>query len=93
MKKYYFGWTGRDCWENSGTEKAWLVTLVGGATTVHDRPLYIPRSICICEEPNEYGNMRVFIPVWFFKKNCFKSYPAIREIEWGENGVSPLIER
>lgn len=90
-KKYYFGWTSEQCWK-CGTEKAWLVTLVGGYTSANDKPFYIPRSICICEEPNEYGNMRVFVPVWFFAKNCFRTYPVIREIDWGESGVSPLVE-
>jgi hypothetical protein len=91
MSKYYFGWTGANCLVN-GTDKAWAVAYAGGYTTTNDTIKYIPRSIMICEEPNKYGNVRLFIPVWFFKKNMM-DHRRIRDIDWGENGVSELVER
>lgn len=90
MAKYYFGWTSKEAIE-CGTEKAWLATYSGGYTRANDEDIYIPRSIMRVDEPNEYGNVRVFIPVWFFKKNLI-AYYKIREIDWGESGVSPLVE-
>ena len=89
--KYMFGWTGKDCYDNNGTEKAWGVTVAGGATTINDRHFWIPRSIIKCDEPNEFGNMKVYIPLWFYIKNK-RDCERIREIDWGENGVSPLVE-
>lgn len=90
MKKYYFGWTSKEAIE-CGTEKAWCCTYAGGCTSVNDKAQYIPRSIMLVDEPNEYGNVKVYVPVWFFKKN-FVDHRKIREIDWGENGVSELVE-
>ena len=89
--KYCFGWTSVVALE-CGTEKAWSYTYSGGYTTANDKIQYCPRSIMIVDEPNEYGNVRVYIPLWFFKKN-FIDYRKIREIDWGENGVYEIIER
>lgn len=90
MKKYYFGWANKETFE-FGTEKAWCYTYAGGFTNANDKIQYMPRSIMIVEDANEYGNCKVFVPVWFFKKN-FIDHRKIREIDWGENGVSELVE-
>lgn len=90
MKKYYFGWTSKDAID-CGTERAWSYTYAGGYSSANDKVQYVPRSIMIVDEPNEYGNVKVYIPVWFFKKN-FIDHRKIREIDWGENGVSELVE-
>lgn len=90
MKKYYFGWTSKDVID-CGTEKACCFTYAGGYTSINDSFLYIPRSIMFVDEPNEYGNVKIYIPVWFFKKNL-TDHRKIREIDWGENGVSELVK-
>ena len=90
MKKYYFGWTSKDCID-CGTEKACCFTYAGGYTTANDKVQFVPRSIMRVDEPNEYGNCKVYIPVWFFTKN-FLDHRRIREIDWGENGTSELVE-
>ena len=66
-KKYFFGWAGENCWKQ-GTEKAVCFTYAGGYTSLNDKTIWVPRSICITEPANEYGNFRIYIPCWFFKK-------------------------
>ena len=88
-KKYYFGWTGENRWKQ-GTEKAVCFTYAGGYTSLNDKTIWVPRSICITEPANEYGNFRIYIPCWFFKKSGY-DHNRIREVDWGENGVSDLV--
>lgn len=90
-KKYVFGWTSKDALDRCGTAKALCLQYAGGYGTANDTSIWIPRSICIVEEANEYGNCRIYIPEWFFRsKGC--SYDRIRDIDWGENGVDAHIE-
>lgn len=91
MKAYYFGWTHKDILAH-GTEKAFYVTYAESYSGAGDSYLWIPRSICITEEPNEYGNLKIFIPVWFFKNN-HKDFSRIRDISYGESGVDAYIKR
>ena len=92
MKTYLFGTMGKAHFDTCGTAKAFYVDYAGGCTTANDSQVWIPRSICICEEPNEFGNMRIYIPMWFFTKNRI-DWRRIRDITFGEAGVGYTVQR
>lgn len=83
MKKYYYGFVSADFLKH-GTDKAWRCDYAEGYTTFNDSVKWVPRSIMIVEEPNEYGRSRIYIPAWFLTKNSIE-YKRIRDVEWGEN--------
>ena len=61
MKKYYAGYIGIP--EKSlprVTEKAYCFTVAGGYTCANDTYTYLPKSQCIIEKPNEYGNCKFY---------------------------------
>ena len=84
MKKYFEGSAGDFAGES---EKAICLTRCDSAFGFHDRRMWIPKSICIIGEPNEYGWRKLAIPVWFLRKNGIWDLP-FREI----NGGTKMVE-
>ena len=86
MKKYYKGWTTYPVEDYiSGSEKAWRFTVAGGYTRANDESLWIPKSIMKVGEPNEVGNVSIYLPLWFVAKNqLYKTVERIREVEFDE---------
>lgn len=87
MKKYYTGWITLplEDYIPASTPKAICVTVAGGYSTANDENLWIPRSILRIAEPNEHGNARVYLPMWFVARNgLYKKVERIREISFDE---------
>ena len=67
------------------TDKAIAVTISGGYTSCNDRLMYLPLSQLIIGKPNEYGNAKIYIPVWLLKGKV--DIRLIEEIESDGNIV------
>lgn len=69
MKKYYAGYMEAEIIKahTSRSGNAIYFTVAGGCTTCNDTIAWFPNSQIIFEEPNEYGNCKVYIPVWLLR--------------------------
>lgn len=79
---YYTGYMGAQILANHSTEKAFYTEYArGNFASGHNTVLWIPKSICKFEEPNEFGNVVVRVPAWFFNKNQLE-YRRCVDIQW-----------
>ena len=87
MKKYYEGTIGLplERFFPRVTDKAIAVTISGGYTSANDRIMYLPLSQLVIGEPNEYGNAKIYIPVWLLRGKV--DIRLIEEIESDGNIV------
>lgn len=91
MKRYYVGYIGKKILENHSTEKAFYTdyNLDGFGKC---KPVWIPKSICKFGEPNEFGNMKVYIPQWWFINNPTIDHRRFMDISWCCNGEPFMVE-
>ena len=68
MKRYVRGRIHQDAIAR-GTEKAFWVEVDDGrwAAGKHNKSVWIPRSVCVFEDPNEFGWQEVLVPEWVFR--------------------------
>ena len=90
MKTYFKGIIHKSVLEN-GTAKAFFVDYDDGRySAARNGHIWIPRSLCITETPNELGYLKILIPQWFFKQNRIE-YSRITNIVFGISGEG-LVE-
>jgi hypothetical protein len=91
MTRYFAGYISKEALDNHSTEKAFY-THYNSNGFGKGKPVWIPKSICKFGEPNEFGNMKVFIPQWFFSKNPTIDYKRFLDIRWCCNGEPFMVE-
>lgn len=91
-KKYYVGYMSAQILANHSTTKAFYTEYArGNWASGHNTMTWIPKSICRFDEPNECGNVKVYIPVWFFTKNQL-DYMRCIDIIWCSNDEARIVE-
>lgn len=90
MKKYYAGYMDTRILENHSSAKAFYISYDYNGFGKY-RPVWIPKSICKFDEPNEFGNLKVYIPQWWFRNNPALDYKRFSDIIWCGNGEQLIV--
>ena len=67
------------------SEKAYCFTVANGYTKSNNERLWIPKSIVKVSDPNEVGNVYLYLPMWFVAKNdIYRKVESIVEVDFDE---------
>lgn len=79
---YYAGIINAKILDAHSTAKAFYTEYDrGNWASGHNSMVWIPKSICQFGEPNEFGNLVVRVPAWFFNRNSLE-YRRCIDIQW-----------